>query len=374
MRCRALKPNRDRFGRRKNECENFIFAGVRAFRAGSGFEIGKQVSVMILLLGASGHVGQAFANEMRRRRYAFIPLTRSAIDYTNFDLLFNYVRKMKPEFIINAAGFPGQPNVDACELAREEALFANTLLPQTIARACLMANTPWGHVSSGCIYRGAKLVDGGKIENLEGAKLRRLFAEHPEKISGYSEWDEPNFSFRHAPCNFYSGSKALAEEAIRGVGQSYIWRPGMLFNERKEPKNFLWKIQHYAKVYDGVNSLSHLEDFVRACLDLRELQAPYGVYNVTNPGAVATQHVVEMIQRTLKPDRHFEFWKNDEEFYRFGARSLRSNCVLDASKLLASKVKIRTLEEALEDSLRRWRIAARTPVLAGAAASQPTFA
>ena len=61
----------------------------------------------------------------------------------------------------------------------------------------------------------------------------------------------------------------------------------MPFNERSEPRNFLWRIQNYAKVFDGVNSLSHLDDFVRACLDLWERQAPFGIYNMTNPGAVS---------------------------------------------------------------------------------------
>ena len=263
---------------------------------------------MILLLGSSGYMGQAFATELRRRGDSFIPLTRKAINYADFNLLFDYVRKLRPEFIINAAGYPGSPNVDACELAREETLFANTLLPQTIARVCSMTGTPWGHVSSGCIYRGAKLVGDGKIQNVSGAELRQLFAEHPDGICGFTEWDEPNFSFRHGPCNFYSGSKALAEEAIRGSGKAYIWRPGMPFNERSEPRNFLWRLQNYPRVYDGVNSISHLEEFVRACLDLWEKKAPFGIYNVTNPGAVTTRQVIELIQRILKPNRRFEFW------------------------------------------------------------------
>ncbi len=303
-------------------------------------------------------MGQAFATELRRRRYSFIPLTRRAIDYTSFELLFDYIRKLKPEFIINAAGYPGRPNVDACETAREATLFANTLLPQTISRACSMTSTPWGHVSSGCIYHGAKLIDEKGTRIVEGTELRQLFAGSPEKIFGYTEWDEPNFSFRNAPCNFYSGTKTLAEEAIRGVGDVYLWRPGMPFNERSEPRNFLWRIQNYVKVVNGVNSLSHLDDFVRACLDLWERQAPFGIYNMTNPGAVLTRQVVEMIERILKPNRHFEFWKDEEEFYRLGAKAPRSNCVLDVSKLLVAGVKVRPVEEALEDSLRNWNVAA----------------
>ena len=313
---------------------------------------------MILLLGASGYIGRAFANELRRRGDGFIPLTRKAINYADFNLLFDYVRKLRPEFIINAAGYRGSPNVDACELAREETLFANTLLPQTIARVCSMTNTPWGHVSSASIYSGAKVLDGGTMrieKDLNHPELRRLLAEHPESIHGFTEWDEPNFSFRRLPCNFYSGTKALAEEAIRGIGRSYIWRPGIPFNEREESRNFLARIQQYPKVYDSVNSISQVEDFVRACLNLWERQAPFGIYNVVNPGVVTTRQVVEMIQRILKPDRRFEFWKNDEEFYHSDARTPRPNCILDAAKLLGAGVEMRPVEEALEDSLRNWR-------------------
>src|SRR5450432_597476 len=174
---------------------------------------------MILLLGSSGYVGRIFTTELRRRGCAFIPLTRQAVDYANFGSLFDHVRKTRPAFIINAAGYAGNPDVDACELAREETLFANTILPQTIAKVCLMTNTPWGHVSSGNIYSGAKVVGDGEMtveRNFNRPELLQLLVGHPEKFCGFTEWDEPNFSFRHAPCSFYSGTKALAEEAIRG--------------------------------------------------------------------------------------------------------------------------------------------------------------
>ncbi|MBI3852471.1 MAG: sugar nucleotide-binding protein [Verrucomicrobia bacterium] len=319
---------------------------------------------MILLLGASGYVGQAFATELRRRQWPFIPLTRQAFDYTNFDLLFDYVRKTQPEFIINAAGYMGKPNVDACEVAREQTLCANVLLPKVIARVCLMTNTPWGHVSSGYIYAGAKLVHDGRPStetNLNQSELRRLFAEHPEKIRGFTEWDEPNYSSQSAPWSFYSGTKALAEKAIQAMGQSFIWRPGIPFNERDEPRNFLSKLQHCARVYDGVNSISHLGDFVRAALELWERNAPFGIYNVTNPGVLTTRQVVEMIQRILKPDHHFEFSGDGEGHWGAGAKAPWSNCILDVSKMLATGVRMRSAREAVEDALRKWRAA--TPAL-----------
>ena len=54
--------------------------------------------------------------------------------------------------------------------------------------------------------------------------------------------DEPNFSFRNAPSGFYSGTRALAEEAIRELGPIYIWRPRLPFNERDEPCNLLYLV------------------------------------------------------------------------------------------------------------------------------------
>jgi UDP-glucose 4,6-dehydratase len=313
---------------------------------------------MILLLGASGYIGGAFAQELRRRKTGFLPLSRKEVDYSRFDRLLDFLRAEKPEFVINAAGYTGKPNVDACELDQAGTLMGNTLLPQTIAQACAAADTPWGHVSSGCIYSGAKISKDGQIraeKDLTRPELNALVEKSPEQVHGYTEADTPNFSFRDQPCSFYSGTKAMGEEAVAGIGQSYIWRLRIPFDEFDNPRNYLSKVQRYAKVYNNVNSISDRADFVRACLDLWQLRAPFGIYNVTNPGFVTTRHVVAQIEKILKPDRKFEFWADDAEFYRQAARTPRSNCVLDVSKLLATGVKIRSVAEALEDSLRNWK-------------------
>ncbi|MEW6306495.1 MAG: sugar nucleotide-binding protein [Verrucomicrobiota bacterium] len=313
---------------------------------------------MILLLGASGYIGQAFARELQRRRWEFTPLARAQVDYTRFDTLLEHLRSTVPSFVINAAGYTGKPNVDACETARADTLAGNTLLPVTIAHACAAANIPWGHVSSGCVYNGAKVTEKGRTRvepDLTRREMQWLIAAHPEAIQGFTESDEPNFTFRHPPSSFYSGTKALAEEAIANLGQSYLWRLRIPFDEFDHARNYLSKLQRYAKVYDNVNSISHRGDFARACLDLWERRAPFGIYNATNPGHVTTRQVVALVQRILNPGRDFQFWASDEEFYRVAVTTPRSNCVLDVSKLLATGVKLRPVEEALEDSLKRWQ-------------------
>jgi dTDP-4-dehydrorhamnose reductase len=319
---------------------------------------------MIVVLGASGYIGEAFVRELQFRGEPFHPLSRAELDYTRFDELLRFLRERKPDFLINTAGYTGRPNVDACETNRAETLAGCVLLPQVIADACAAAGVPWGHVSSGCLYSGAKIVEGGveRIEkDLTRPDLRALVEESPAAIRGFTENDPPNFSFRSPPCSFYSGAKALAEEAIAGVGRNYIWRLRIPFDEYDNARNYLSKVQRYAKVYDNVNSISHRGDFARACLDLWERRAPFGIYNVVNPGFVTTRRVVELVREILRPDRQFEFWKGDEEFYRV-AKAPRSNCVLDVSKLLAMGVHISSAEEALEASLRQWKPETKTLV------------
>jgi dTDP-4-dehydrorhamnose reductase len=314
---------------------------------------------MILLLGASGYIGQAFAVELKRRKLGFTPLARAEVDYSRFEVLLKFMRERKPAFVINAAGYIGKPNVDACENAKAETLLGNVVLPVVIAHACLEAGVPWGHVSTGCIYNGAKIRDDAGHWQLEPElnkpDVRELFLRSPERFRGYTEDEVPNFSFRHPPCSFHNGTKVLAEEAILGVGQNYIWRLRIPFDEFDSPRNALTKLQKYPKVYENVNSFSHRGDFVRACLDLWERRAPFGIYNVTNPGGISTRHIVEKIERILEPARPFEFFADDNQFYTTGVKAPRSNCILDTTKLLSTGVQMRPVSDAFEDALQRWQ-------------------
>lgn len=314
---------------------------------------------MILLLGATGYIGQAFVRELTRRESAFRVVSRHEIDYTGFESVSALLRELRPEFVINCAGFTGKPNVDACELAKADTVSGNSLLPQTIAHACAAVQIPWGHVSSGCIYTGAKVADGAGALTVEPDLTRpglhdRILAQR-NLVHGFTELDPPNFSFRSPPCSFYSGTKALGEEAIHGVGRGYVWRLRIPFDEIDSPRNYLSKVQRYAKVYDNVNAISHRADFVRACLDCWSQRVPWGTYNVTNPGWVTTREVVALVQKYIAPERKFEFWESDAEFYQVAAKTPRSNCVLDTAKLTTAGIKIRPVEEALEDSLRNWQ-------------------
>jgi len=310
---------------------------------------------MVLLLGATSYTGQAFARALRRRKDPFIPLCRSTFDYSRFELLFDYVRKIHPDLLINSDDSVEIPGQELAEAERMEMLQANTLLPQTIARVCDATNTPWGHVSSGSIYCGAKITMNGQFhveEDLSLENVRSLFAAHPEKFRGFTEQDEPNFSFRSI-CTFYSGTKALAEEALRS-SRSYIWRFRLPFNELDEPANFLSQLQDSAYHHDAINSLSQLDECVNACLDLWERRAPFGIYNVVNPGAVCTREILQMIHRSLKSRRDFQLlvYEGNGDAQQ---KPLHSDCILDISKLERNGIRLCSVQEALERTLQKWQ-------------------
>jgi dTDP-4-dehydrorhamnose reductase len=287
---------------------------------------------MIYLLGGSGYIGQAYQTLLRRKGVPFRNLRRAEVDYTNPSVLADLLRRERPVFLINAAGYTGKPNVDACELHKAECLFGNVVLPGYIAQVCAEAGVPWGHVSSGCIYNGAR-PDG----------------------SGFHEDDIPNFTFRSNHCSFYSGSKALGEEVLAGAAGVYLWRLRIPFNEVDHPRNYLTKLMRYERLLDATNSISQLDEFAEATFSGWEKRVPFGTYNVTNPGAITTREIVELIRRSGVCTKEFRFFESEDEFMRVAAKTPRSNCIIDSSKLAAAGIRLTEIHAAVERDLRRWR-------------------
>jgi dTDP-4-dehydrorhamnose reductase len=286
---------------------------------------------MIYLLGGSGFVGHAYQALLARKGIPFRNLRRADVDYTNPTVLAAALKADRPEFLINAAGYTGKPNVDACELHKTDCLFGNAVLPGLIAKACNEAGVPWGHVSSGCIFTGAR-PDG----------------------SGFTENDAPNFTFRQNNCSFYSGTKALGEEVLAGTPNVYVWRLRIPFNEVDNPRNYLTKLLRYNTLLEATNSISQLEEFVAGTFACWEKHVPFGIYNVTNPGQVTTHEVVDLIKRAGVSNKQFTFFKDESDFMQKAAKTPRSNCVMDSTKLASVGIKLTEVHDAIERDLRRW--------------------
>jgi len=287
---------------------------------------------MIYLLGGSGYVGQAYQALLKHKGIPYRNLRRAELDYADVETLRRALEADRPEFLINAAGYTGKPNVDACEDDKAECLFGNAVLPGRIAAACTAAGVPWGHVSSGCIYTGAR-PDG----------------------TGFTEADAPNFTFRTDNCSFYSGTKALGEEVLANAPDVYVWRLRIPFDQHESPRNYLTKLMRYARLLEAENSISQLHEFVAATFACWERRVPFGIYNVTNPGHVTTREVVDLIKASGVSTKEFEFFHDEDEFMRTAAKTPRSNCVMSSAKLAATGIAMTPVREAVANALADWQ-------------------
>ncbi len=286
---------------------------------------------MWILLGGSGYVGQALQRALERAGVPYRSVSRSDVDYTQQTVLAEFLRSVRPDRLINAAGFTGRPNVDACEVHRTECLAGNAVLPGTIRAVCEDLKIPWGHVSSGCIFTG----------------------RHPEG-RGFTEQDPPNFCFRRNNCSFYSGCKALGEELLQGAEQCWIWRLRIPFTHIDGPRNYISKLLRYERLLDAENSLSQLDEFADSCVACVRRECDFGIWNLTNPGSVTTRQVVDMMRACGLADREFRFFESEDEFLRVAARAPRSNCVLDSSRAVRAGLPLSPVEQALERAMKNW--------------------
>ncbi len=64
---------------------------------------------------------------------------------------------------------------------------------------------------------------------------------------------------------------------------------------------------------------------------------------------------IDLVEEVVLANEWRHDRSSDEEFYRVAAKTPRSNCVMDITKLLSAGVKIRPVGEALEHSLINWQ-------------------
>ena len=213
---------------------------------------------------------------------------------------------IKYDWVVNAAGVTGSPNVDACELNKQNTYDGNALFPIYLYYLALDAGAKLAHFSSGCIYTG-------QIDSVD---------------------QDPNFYG-----STYSISKGISDVFLKK--RAMIFRIRMPFTNVDEPKNFLSKILKYAKtgklIEGGDNSITDLNEAVEVASDLITENAAFGPYNLVNKGSVNMHQLVELLEIEAN-------WFTPEEFKAATAAS-RSNCTIPNFE------RMRDVNDALKDAI-----------------------
>jgi len=165
--------------------------------------------------------------------------------------------------------------------------------------------------------------------------------DHPIGGKEFTEQDVPNFRG-----SYYSHTKAMVEDVIHQYDNVLQLRLRMPIDSNLEnPRNFIYKLAHYAKVVNVPNSMTALDELVPLAIQgaIRKLT---GIYNFTNPGVISHNEVLELYKEYYDRDFTWENFSIEEQSTILAAP--RSNNALDATKLLEAFPGILDIKSSLE--------------------------
>jgi len=213
----------------------------------------------LLITGATGTLGQAFARICSHRGLPFVLTSRNELDICDEASIDRAIARYRPWAVINAAGFV---RASEAEKMVDECFRANVTGPELLARACKLRGVPFVTFSSDLVFDG---------------KLGR----------SYVEPDEP------APSCAYGRSKAEAEARLLKLDADALIVRSSAFFGPWDRYNFLSdtieRLRRGEEVVASENifvSPTYVPDLVHASLDLL-LDGEKGIWHLTNQGAVS---------------------------------------------------------------------------------------
>lgn len=208
----------------------------------------------ILITGASGTLGQAFARICKMCNLAYRLLGRNEMDIADMACVEAAIVRYKPWALINASGYV---RVDEAEHDAERCYRENTAGPAVLAASCARHNVHLTTFSSDLVF------DGGQS-------------------TPYYEADPTN------PLNVYGSSKAMAEQKVlQGHPAALVIRTSAFFGPWDQ-HNFVThaldafaRNEPFAAANNVTVSPTYVPDLVHCCLDLM-IDRECGIWHLTS--------------------------------------------------------------------------------------------
>src|SRR5574344_2162161 len=186
----------------------------------------------LLITGANGMLAKAVKNEFKEDEQICTDV--ADLDITDLEAVKKYVANVKPDCIINCAGYTA---VDKAEEQPELAYKINAIGPKNLAIAANENDCKLVHISTDYVFGGEKSV-----------------------TEDYSEDDNKN------PQAVYGTSKLAGEEFVENnCSKYYIFRTAWLYGDGH---NFVKTMIEASKTHDVVTVVNRSEEHTS------ELQSP----------------------------------------------------------------------------------------------------
>jgi dTDP-4-dehydrorhamnose reductase len=256
----------------------------------------------ILILGATGTLGQALARACRHRGLTHRLIARGDLDLANSSSFSAALQRHSPWAVVNAAGWV---RVDDAELEPGACMLANAEGPIALAEACHERGIATVNFSSDLVFGNG--------------------APHSRRES-----DEP------APLNAYGESKLRMEGGILSLGAGHLVIRTAAFFSPWDAHNFAVAMvrsarhgERFAAAADCVVSPTYVPDLCRASLDLL-LDGESGIWHLSNEMPVSWAEFAAQVAEACRLDRGLI---DAVPHAHFGWKAARpANCALGSEK------------------------------------------
>jgi 3,5-epimerase/4-reductase len=250
----------------------------------------------ILVYGGKGWIGQHFIKFLG-------PVIHTECRADDEVGVREELDRIKPTHVISLIGRthgPGCPTIDYLEQPGKlrENIRDNLYAPLFLALICKEKNIHLTYFGTGCIFDGSK--------------------------KKYTEEDVPDFFG-----SSYSTVKGFTDRIMHLFGDTVL-NVRIRMPVAPGPRNFIQKILSYEKICSNPNSISVLDSLFPCLVDM-VLNKKTGTINLTNPGVISHNEILQMYHDIVDPTftwKNFSIKEQDAIL-----QSKRSNNHLDTTKL-----------------------------------------
>lgn len=281
----------------------------------------------ILITGANGMLAKEIKEKFAQGN-ELILTDVAELDITNQEMVMDFVKKEKPECIINCAAFTA---VDKAELAGEIVEKINADGPGNLAKAAKANDAILVHVSTDYVFGG----------DLDVSK-------------DYSEEDEKK------PVTAYGITKLHGEEQIQAnTDKYYIFRTAWLYGIGGN--NFVKTMLKLGETKDELNVVSDQHGSPTYAKDLSEIiykavtnKIPYGIYNSTNEGYTTWYDFTKTIFKYAKINCKVNPVTTEEYIKLMGVTQAKrpKNSQMSKAKLKSEGIEVPNWEDGLKRYLK----------------------
>ncbi|GAB1220101.1 hypothetical protein ENUP19_0255G0020 [Entamoeba nuttalli] len=279
-----------------------------------------------LVYGGKGWIGGIIINMLKKDGHeVFVGEAR----LEERERVLKEIEDFQPDRIINCAGKTGRPNVDWCEDHKQETIRSNVLGTINLVDCAYLHHIHVTNFATGCIYEYDE--------------------KHPMYSGiGFVEEDEPNFKG-----SFYSYTKGLVEKILVNYPNLLNLRLRMPISDDLNPRSFITKILHYAKVVNIPNSMSVLTDLLPTAIDM-SIKQTTGLLNFVNPGAISHNEILDLYKQYIDPKYTYVNFSLEEQSKILKAG--RSNNELNTDKFLQMYPNIPNIKDSIVGVFKRMKV------------------